>query len=360
MAVRLTALILTLCLLLGGCAALLNRSYSTEAPHEPFSDEEKDSDVLRAETYQGLVSALLEFVSRGASEGTIRLYNYNGSAESDLDAAYLELTHQDPLGAYAVDYITYELRRVMSYYEVELRKIVYRKTPEQMAAIVSVTGVSAIAGELGEVLADFRQEAVFRVSYFDEGTTAETIAGMVREAYYETPEAAFGLPEVEVEIYPKEAVGQQRIVEIRLTYSQDSESLHALQATLLERSGTLTHVDGAKTEAEQVAQVAKVLADTVTLRRGSEPLLATAYGALVEGEANEEGLALAAKRLCDEMGIASHLVRGSLYGAPRMWIVAEAEGGWSHWDPAAGLMGQSDAALHERGYAWSEDMPDCP
>ncbi len=360
MAMRLTAMILTLCLLTSGCAALLNRSYSTEAPHEPFSDEEKNSDILRAETYQGLVSALLEFVSRGAGEGTIRLYNYSGSAESDLDAAYLELTHQDPLGAYAVDYITYDLNRVMSYYEVQLRKIVYRKTPEQMAAIVSVTGISAIAGELREVLADFRQEAVFRVSYFDEGTTAEAIAGMVREAYDEAPEAAFGLPKVQVEIYPKEAVGQQRIVEIRLTYSQDSESLHALQETLLTRSRTLTQVEGAKTKTEQVAQAARVLADTVTLRRGTDPLLATAYGALVQGEANEEGLALAAKRLCDEMGIACHLVRGSLHGASRMWLVAEAEGGWFHWDPAAELLGQSDTAMHERGYAWSEDEPDCP
>ena len=43
-----------------------------------------------------------------------------------------------------------------------------------------------------------------------------------------------------------------------------------------------------------------------------------------------------------------------------MWLVAEAEGGWFHWDPAAGLMGQSDEAMQERGYAWSEDVPDCP
>ena len=359
MMVRLTVLILSLCLLLCSCTPLLNRSYSTEAPHKPFSDEEKDSDILRAETYQGLVSALLEFVSRGASEGTIRLYNYSGSAESDLDAAYLELTHQDPLGAYAVDYITYELRRVMSYYEVHLRKIVYRKTPEQMAAIVSVTGISAIAGELREVLAEFREEAVFRVSYFDEGTTAEAIAEMVREAYYEVPEAAFGLPDVQVELYPEEAVGQQRIVEIRLAYSEDSEQLQALQTTLLARSRTLTRIEKAGTKEEQVVQVAGILADTVTVRRGSEHVLTTAYGALVEGTANEEGLALAAKRLCDEMGISCHLVRGSLYGDPRMWVVAEAEERWFHWDPAAGLMGQSDEAMHERGYAWSEDVPDC-
>ena len=360
MAARLTVLILTLCLLLGGCASLLNRSYTTEAPHQPFSDEEKDSDILRAETYQGLVSALLEFVSRGANEGTIRLYNYSGSAESDLDAAYLELTRQDPLGAYAVDYITYELSRVMSYYQVDLRKIVYRKTPEQMAAIISVTGISAITGELREVLQNFREEAVFRVSYFDEGVTAEAIAEMVRAAYYEVPEAAFGLPEVQVEIYPKEAVGQQRIVEIRLNYPEDTEDLHARQTVLLDRSRTLTRFEEAETETEQVTQAAGILKDTVTVHRGTDPLLATTYSALVDGVANEEGLSLAAKQLCDELGISCQLVRGSLYGSPRMWVVAQAEEHWFHWDPTAGLMGQSDASMQERGYAWSEDVPDCP
>lgn len=250
MAMRLTVLILALCLLLGGCTSLLNRSYSTEAPHEPFSGEEKDSDILRAETYQGLVSALLEFVSRGANEGTIRLYNYTGSAESDLDAAYLELTRQDPLGAYAVDYITYELNRVMSYYEVHLQKIVYRRTPEQVEGIVSVTGVSAIVGELREVLADFREEAVFRISYFDEGTTVEAIAEMVREAYYEVSESDFGLPEVQVEIYPKEAVGQQRIVEILLTYPEPLETPAAGQTTLPAHSQAIPPAGEAGMEAE--------------------------------------------------------------------------------------------------------------
>lgn len=248
MAIRITALILGLCLMLGGCASLLNRSYSTQAPHEPFSDEEKDSDILRAETYQGLVSALLDFISRGANEGTIRLYNYTGSAESDLDAAYLELTRQDPLGAYAVDYITYELSRVMSYYEVHLRKIVYRRTPEQVEGIVSVTGVSAIVGELREVLSEVREEAVFRVSYFDEGITEEAIAEMVREAYEEVPEAAFELPQVQVEIYPKEAVGPQRIVEILLSYPEPLENGEVRQAVLPLYSPVLPFTGGAGTE----------------------------------------------------------------------------------------------------------------
>ncbi|MEG2000190.1 MAG: hypothetical protein RR053_02185, partial [Evtepia sp.] len=86
-----------LLLMLTGCAPVLNRSYTSITPHTQFSDE--DADVLRAENYQGLVSAVLHLVSGAESKGVIRLYNYPGAAESDLDAACLEVTQQDPLGA---------------------------------------------------------------------------------------------------------------------------------------------------------------------------------------------------------------------------------------------------------------------
>ena len=72
----LTLLLTALLLLLPGCTPLLERSYSSVTPHRPFSDEEENPSILRAETYQGLVSALLYLVGQGKEEGVIRLYQY--------------------------------------------------------------------------------------------------------------------------------------------------------------------------------------------------------------------------------------------------------------------------------------------
>ena len=104
--------LLAACLLLAGCGSMLERSYASTTPHVQFSDEDQDPSILRAETYQVLVSALLHLVGQGEQEGVIRLYQYvsvTGSAASDVDRACLEVTQEDPLGAWAVDYIKYDV-----------------------------------------------------------------------------------------------------------------------------------------------------------------------------------------------------------------------------------------------------------
>ena len=118
--------------LLTGCGSLLERSYTAVTPHTQFSDESKNDAILRAETYQGLVSALLYLVEQGEETGTVRLYQYGsvtGTAASDVDQACLEVTQEDPLGAYAVDYIKYDVKQTPSYYQVEV-KLDYAVDPE--------------------------------------------------------------------------------------------------------------------------------------------------------------------------------------------------------------------------------------
>ena len=108
---RLLALALLCAVLLSGCS-MLERSYVASTPHVAFSDEDNDPSILRAETYQGLVSALLHLVGQGKETGFIRLYQFasiTGSAVTDVDRACLEVTQKDPLGAWAVDYIKYDV-----------------------------------------------------------------------------------------------------------------------------------------------------------------------------------------------------------------------------------------------------------
>ena len=71
---RVLALVLALALLpLPGCAAMLERGHETVTTHVDYAVTEDES-VLRAETYQGLVSAMLYFVNghrRGAPSAFI-------------------------------------------------------------------------------------------------------------------------------------------------------------------------------------------------------------------------------------------------------------------------------------------------
>ena len=214
---RLIALTLLCAFLLSGCS-MLERSYVASTPRVSFSDEDNDPSILQAETYQGLVSALLHLVGQGTETGVIRLYQFvsiTGSAASDVDRACLEVTQEDPLGAWAVDYIKYDVAQTSSYYEVNV-KVAYTRTPEEISQIISVTGSNAVAQELQELLPALPGQAVFRISQFSPEDSAETLEQAVREAYADLDEPRPVLTSVTVTLYPDS--GEQRVAEISLTW----------------------------------------------------------------------------------------------------------------------------------------------
>ena len=117
MKLRLAAVLLVLAALLSGCTAMLERTYVSSTAHVEYTLTE-DSSTLRAESYRGLVDAILYFVNEHAAQGTIRLYNYTSDVEADVDAACREVVEEDPLGAFSVASIDYAFSRIVSYYEV--------------------------------------------------------------------------------------------------------------------------------------------------------------------------------------------------------------------------------------------------
>ena len=104
---RILPLLLCGALLLSGCG-LLRREYSRTEPHSATYYEGDRRDVLRAESYQDLVNDLLLLVAAHAEEGTVWYY---AEEETDLSReaqrACAEVQQETPLGAYALDYLTY-------------------------------------------------------------------------------------------------------------------------------------------------------------------------------------------------------------------------------------------------------------
>jgi len=220
---RIWAAVLLSALLLTGCTPMLERSYAASSPHVQFSDEAENESILRAETYQGLVSALLYLVGQSQEAGVVRLYQYGsvtGTATSDVDRACLEVTQEDPLGAWAVDYIKYDVEQTAAYYQVNV-KLAYTRTPEEIASVISVTGSSAVARELEDLLPAQPETVVFRISYFTSGDSQETLRQAVEEAYAQQTADLPPLEDVTITLYP--AAGPQRVAEIGLVWGEKTE-----------------------------------------------------------------------------------------------------------------------------------------
>lgn len=377
---RSLALVLAAMLLLSGCASMLETNFLDVQPHAGSTTTEDDPSVPRAETYSALVEGIYSFVSQGSSRGTIHIANYVPRDGSDLDqdlaAACDEIQNEDSLGAYSVDYIRYQTSYIVSYYEAELY-ISYRRTQGQVRGIRGVTGMSAVRDELESALTTFVPERVLRVSYFSRDEAY--VRDLIEQLYYDNPLTAMGMPEVEVVIYPRREAGESgsnyaRIIEVLFHYRTEQDTLRRQSRVAADRLRRV-RTELEEFAGEEAAQAALELLQAETVYRPRDPTLPpenrdTVYAAMVEGEADSEGMALAYALYCRSVGVDCIVVSGTLDGLPHFWnIVTLPDGENRHVDTTVPFHSElaeeepfllHDADMVERGYIWDRTQyPAC-
>ena len=171
--------------LLTGCASLLERSYTTSEPHSSKFWESEAAAALRAENRQDMVNDLLILIGQHTETASLRLYNFpdEQTALEELEKAAQEVQQETPLGAYAVEYITYISQPQRSCFEADLQ-IGYRRTAEQMQTIVSASSVSALGDLLEAALDGGRTELVVRMGYW-QADSREKVAQEVQQVRQE-------------------------------------------------------------------------------------------------------------------------------------------------------------------------------
>ena len=215
-------LVLAACLLLSGCASLLDRQYSTVEAHTNKYWESEADDTLRAETYQDIVNDLLILIGRHTEDAALRLYNYEDDATvtDALEKAASEVQQETPMGSYAAEYITSTSTSQRGYYEISIH-ISYRRTAEQIQAVVNATSTTALPDLLNAALDAGKTELTVRIGYWGNGEdTVNQIVADVRQqrSLTETPPWT-------VEYYPKN--GDVGLIEFLLAGQQPSDSAPA-------------------------------------------------------------------------------------------------------------------------------------
>ena len=128
---------LAVCLLLGGCSALLERSYSMV---EPYADRYWDSgeeDTLRVDSYQDLVNSLVMLIEQRAEEAVIRCYGDVGSYTEALKARN-EVRWETTKGSYLLQSIQFKFEDGSSYGTATFQ-MAYREDAEDLANVMTLT-----------------------------------------------------------------------------------------------------------------------------------------------------------------------------------------------------------------------------
>jgi len=183
MKLRWIPFLLSVCLLTG-CASLLERSYSTSEPHSSKFWESEAAGTLRAENYQDVVNDLLLLISQHTETATLRLYNFSDdmTVADTLERATTEILQETPMGAYAVEYITSSSQAQRGYYEIAIQ-LKYRRTAEQVQAVLNATSPEAIYSLLASALDNGRPELAVRLGYWgsDGAEKVESAMAQLRE-----------------------------------------------------------------------------------------------------------------------------------------------------------------------------------
>ena len=177
---RLLSLLL-FALFLTGCASLLERRYVTSEPHSSKFWESEAAGTLRAENHQDIVNDLLVLIERHTENATLRLYHYDDeqTVAGALESAAVETQQETPLGAYAVSYITSTSQAQRGYYEVKLQ-IGYRRTAEELSAIVNATSAEAVYSLLRAAWTAGRESLAIRIGYWGADSAAQVEEALKR------------------------------------------------------------------------------------------------------------------------------------------------------------------------------------
>lgn len=372
-------LIMLLLVPAGGCSLILSRDYLVITPHLENRDDEESGDELRAESYEDLKNSILYLIREGIGEGTIRLYNYSGDAESDSERAIKDTMNHEPLGAYAVEYMSYRCVRILSYYEVTV-SITYQKTPEQIRAIKEAENISAFKELLNSAYTNYEDMLVVLVPWYYEDQY--DVKGILESAYYNDPLNIVVPPSFSLKIYPDTGSGfqdtglqrydWQRLLEISFDYPNPEEDLRKMAETLhviidgrLPADGVPAGVEGILTLEEIVTRNVEPVPDPEMDTDGNpenvhKDMSYTAYGALIDGRATSEGYALAFKTFCQRTGMDCYVIRGRHDGYLHCWNLVLIDGNWYHIDTyRIDITGSYDSLLKtdlqmaDLGYKWN-------
>ena len=141
--------------------------------------------MLRAEGRQDLVNDLLLLVSAHDESGTVWLYDSEDGADASqlAQVACDEVLQETPLGAYALEYLTYTVDEGGRGYTQLRFTAGYRRTAQQIKSIVHATNAAALRDLLQAAVENGGKELAVQVGSFDGSrqSVLDSVAALQQE-----------------------------------------------------------------------------------------------------------------------------------------------------------------------------------
>ena len=326
----LTALLLAaFCLSLGGCGNLFDREYLSVTDYEfPMQESAEEEDSISVGNIEELRQVLVALLDEQAKEGRVVFdTSYEGDVNADIASVCWQVRTQDALFAYCVANISYDVTKLVSHYEARFT-IGYAEAGQELDSIVRLQLTTGLEEQLRQAIA--RGDSRLVVLIGRSSLSAEDVSNLASRVYRENPIAEPKEPRVNVNMLS--GTGLQRLYDIRFNYGLSAEELAFRQQQLCALDPFADLLPLPAEPAERALLACEYL---LQYSGYSESAQNDIYSALIAGEANSEGLALAYVELCRQLDVPCQIVYGQRNFRSCCWNIIQLDGDYYHVDISA-------------------------
>lgn len=340
-------LLVAICLLFSGCTIWPDGHYVSVRDHAD-AGLQQDQEISDVKNYNQLWAAVQNLVESGKEKLTFSVENYDDALlEPELKKAIRNVRNNTPIGAYAVEGISYEFGVTGGVSAVSLT-VSYNNKQSKISKMKQVSGMSAAAELIEGALDSCASELVIRISGYRETDYVQQIADYAAQ----NPNLVMELPQLTVNVYPE--TGSYRVLELLFTYQSSRDSLRTMQNYVqpLFAASTL-YVSGEESAASRYDMLCSFLMGRNDYKL--ETSLTPAYSLLRHGVGDSRAFATVYEAMCRKAGLECMTVSGTRAGEQWHWNIICEGGVYYHLDlvqshAQGSYVRRSDAEMD--GYVW--------
>lgn len=334
------------CLLLSSCG-WMNGSYVSIKPHEAQLTGSQSGRLFAAD-YQQMRTVLEQMVQSGTENAIINVSGYRQERlEWDMDSAVRYLKEIYPLGAYAIENISYEIGSGVAHPAVSV-DISYIHGRSEIRKVKGVRDMEAAAKVITEAMEECSDSVVVQVQEYEDIDLVQ----LAEDYAVQYPNVVMEMPQVAVGIYPD--TGKTRVVEVKFTYQTSRDSLRLMQVQvrrIFASASLYVNVDAG--DAQKYAQLYTFLMERLDYKQ--ETSITPSYSLLNHGVGDCEAFATVYAAMCRQAELDCQVVSGTRDGESWHWNIIRDGDDYYHVDllrcSQEGGFRRRTAAEME-GYVW--------
>lgn len=312
------------CTLLGGCAFWMDGERLSVTPHQEQIPQAGD-EVIEVFSNAEMQSAVVNLIESGADRGILTASAFSrGTLHYYADAAIESILQNNPVAAYAVNKITYEIGTNRGEPVIAFN-IDYIHDRSEILRIKPAKSMSDAESLIYGALANCEESLVLHIKQYKQIDFAQ----LIQDYGNNNPNIVMEIPRIVTNTYPEQ--GDDRVIELIFTYQTSRDQLREMQELV---STVFTSAELYVDETANVSGIFSQLYAFLMERHDYvlETSITPAYSLLHHGVGDSRAFANIYGKMCRQEALDCRVVTGTRNGQPWCWNIIRYRGVYYHVD----------------------------